>query len=471
MKLFTRLRSLQARLLALLLVMISVVWVSAAALTWVDTRDELDELLDAHLAQSAALLVAQQEVGEHRDDGARSRGRRIDEEEDDHPGAPTLHKYATRVAFQVFHEDQLTLHSSNAPEAPMSTKARGFATVRFPDGQAWRVFGAQGNEGDVQVFVGERIKSRQSILWAVLQGVLQPLLWALPVLAVLGWLAVRQGLKPLRSLSQALSRRQPQALEPLAMTDTPTDIAPVVQSLNALFERMGGVLDAERRFTADAAHELRTPIAAIRAQAQVALGAGDDDAQRAQALRQTLEGCDRATHLVTQLLTLSRLEAAGGQAVAGVVNLTAITQRTAAHLAPLALGRSQTLELDAPQPALITADDTLTGVLVRNLLDNALRYSPDGARVSLSVSVAKGHVVLQVDDSGPGLPEAERARLGERFFRSLGTAQSGSGLGWSIVRRIAQVYQAQVHTGVSALGGLSVTVIWPVAPDQGADRI
>lgn len=469
MSLFTRLRSLQARLLALLLGLISVVWVSAAVLTWVDTRHELDELLDAHLAQSAALLVAQQGDGELQEDRHRSRGKRI--YDDDHPGAPTLHKYATRVAFQVFHEGELTLHSSNAPEAPMSTQARGFATVDFPDGTSWRVFGAQGNEGDVQVFVGEQMASRQSILWAVLQGVLQPLLWALPLLALLGWLAVRQGLTPLRSLSQALTRRQPQALEPLVIADTPAEIAPVVQSLNALFERIASVLDAERRFTADAAHELRTPIAAIRAQAQVALGAGNDDAQRHQALRHTLEGCNRATHLVAQLLTLSRLEANGGQAGTGGVNVTTIAREMAALLAPQALGRGQTLALEAEQDALIAADPALTGVLIRNLLDNALRYSPDGAQVTLSVVCANKHVVLQVDDSGPGLPESDRARLGERFFRGLGTGQSGSGLGWSIVRRIAQVYQATVHTSVSPLGGLRVTVDWEVAPDQRGPQI
>jgi len=469
MKLLTHWRSLQARLLVLLLVLISGVWISAAVLTWVDTRHELDELLDAHLAQSAALLVAQQGDGEDEEIRHQTHGKRI--YDDDHPNAPTLHKYATRVAFQVFHEGALTLHSSNAPEAPMSQKVRGFATVTLSDGQAWRVFGAQGNKGDVQVFVGEQIQSRQSILWAVLQGVLQPLLLALPLLALLGWLAVRQGLTPLRSLSQALTQRQPQALEPLVIADTPAEIAPVVQSLNALFERIASVLDAERRFTADAAHELRTPIAAIRAQAQVALGAGPDDVQRDQALRRTLEGCDRASHLVTQLLTLSRLEAAGSQAAAGVVNVAAVAQRTAASLAPQALSRGQTLDLEAPQPALIAADETLTGVLIRNLLDNALRYSPDGAQVSLGVSQADGQVVLQVDDSGPGLPAADQARLGERFFRSLGTVQSGSGLGWSIVRRIAQVFRAQIHTGVSPLGGLRVTVVWPVAPDQPAPQI
>jgi two-component system sensor histidine kinase QseC len=472
MKLLRRLDSLQGRLLALLLLLVSGVWFAAAVLTWVNTRHELGELLDAHLAQSAAILIAQQgEVGDADEPAQRHHPHRRHLDEGRHPDAPILHKYATQVAFQVFHQGRLTLHSSTAPEAPMSSQTRGFATVQLPGGDSWRVFGAQGNEGDVQVFVGEQLQSRRSILWSVMQSVLAPLLVALPVLGLLGWLAVRQSLKPLRSLSQAVAGRTPQATEPLVIHDTPAEMAPVVQSLNALFERIRQMLEAERRFTADAAHELRTPMAAIRAQAQVALGASDDPQQRQQALLNTLQGCDRATHLIAQLLTLSRLEAAGQQAPAAVVNLSAVAQRVAAELAPLALGRGQSLTLAAPQPCLIWADEALIGVLLRNLIDNALRYSPDSACVNIHVESAHQQALLHVEDSGPGLTEADLARLGERFFRGLGHTQSGSGLGWSIVRRIAEVYHAQVQAHPSKLGGLRVSVAWPLAANQGSPQI
>jgi len=440
-------------LLSLLVLLVTLVWLSAAAFTWFDTSDELDELLDGHLAQSAALLVAQQ-------------GRNLPERhsDDDTPleDAPSLHKYAPRVAFQVFHEGALVLRSANAGSAPMSTKTRGFSTVELTDQKQWRVFGAQGSEGDVQVFVAEQVKSRDSILWAVLKGVLTPLMYALPLLAVVGWLAVRQGLAPLRHLSSALAQRQPQALEPVTLQDLPSEIQPVVQSLNALFERIGRMMASERRFTADAAHELRTPIAAIRMQAQVALAAGDDTATREHALAYTLAGCDRATHLVEQLLTLSRLESSSASAPTGTVDVSAVTRRVAADLALAALGRAQDLVLEADAPCPIAADDMLTSVLVRNLLDNAMRYSPAGAHVQVAVSCTDTHVMLQVDDSGPGLSDANMAKLGERFFRVLGTEQTGSGLGWSIVRRIAAVYQAQVAVQRSdRLGGLCISVRWP----------
>ena len=447
-----RFASFQARLLALLLVLVTTVWLGAAVVTWLDARHELDELLDGHLAQAAALLVVQQAQSDS---------------DDEVVDAPALHKYAPKVAFQVFHAQRLVMRSGNVGLAPMSEKSHGFSTVRFADGDEWRVFSTRGEESDVQVFVAEQTDSRNEILWAVLNGLLLPLTVALPLLALAGWWAVRWGLAPLRQLSHALGQRRAQALEPVVLQDTPTEIKPLVQALNDLFERMDSVLATERRFTADAAHELRTPIAAIRAQAQVALGAGSDTAQRDHALQTTLAGCDRATRLVDQLLTLARLES-GSDVTAPLVlpgaDLRMVTQRVAAELAMTALAQHQTLELDAPEACLVAGDDLLLSVLVRNLIDNALRYSPSGARVLVSVCIEADATMLRVQDSGPGMTDTELARLGERFYRVLGSQQSGSGLGWSIIRRIAQVYGAQVQTGRSVeLGGLAVTVSWPVS--------
>lgn len=460
MTLLPPLKSLQARLLALLLLLVTLVWLIAAGLTWLDTQHELDELLDGHLAQSAALLVAQQ-TGHGPDDASPTEA--LDETHDDtRESSQALHKYSSRVTFQVFHEGRLTLRSSNAPLLPMTQTARGFETVRFADQTTWRVFAARGNEGDVQVFVGEQVSSRQDILLAVLKAALMPLLYALPLLALVGWLAVQHGLAPLRALSQVLGKRPPHELTAVTLKDTPSEIEPVLQSLNALFDRIAQMLASERRFTADAAHELRTPIAAIRMQAQVAQGADGDSGARAHALQQTLAGCDRATHLVGQLLTLSRLEAGANPIQRTRLDLSALAQRAASDLALHALERQQLLELDAPQICQIVANEALVLVLLRNLLDNALRYSPDGSRVLVTVSTQPGAVVLQVQDSGPGLSERDMARLGERFFRGLGTGQTGSGLGWSIVKRIAAVHEASVDvTRSSALGGLCVQVRWP----------
>ena len=450
MMLVRRLKSLQTRLLAPLLGLLTVVWLGAALMTWFDARHELDELLDGHLAQAAALLVMQQ-AGADDQDGVED--------------APSLHKYAPKVVFQVFHEGRLMSRSANAGTTPMSAASSGFTTVRLSDGAQWRIFTTHGTERDVQVYVGEQTESRRSILWAVLRGMLWPLVFALPLLALVGWWAVRQGLAPLRQLSHVLGHRQPQALEPVMLGDMPSEMRPMVQALNGLFERIEHMMVSERRFTADAAHELRTPIAAIRAQAQVALGAGADAAQRQHALQATLAGCDRATRLVEQLLTLARLEATSvnsAAAPAATVNLSAVARRVAADLAPAALARHQTLEFEAVAPCAVAGDDMLVGVLLRNLIDNAMRYSPDGARVQVSVATESGQPVLRVEDSGPGMTEQEMTRLGERFYRVLGHEQPGSGLGWSIVKRIGDVFGAQVQVSRSdRLGGLTVIVRWP----------
>lgn len=439
--------SLQGRLLALVLAVVVGVWLATAAMTWFDARHELDELLDSHLAQAAALLVVQQ-AREIEDDG-----RGID--------TPTLHRYAPKVAFQVFHEGHLVLRSANVSAVPMVELGQGiktgFTTVKI-GGIAWRVFAAYGAERDVQVYVGEQASSRDSILWAVLRSTLWPMVVALPLLALAVWWAVYRGVAPMRRLGRALAERQPQALHPLALDGMTVEMVPMVNALNGLFERIGTLLESERRFTADAAHELRTPIAAIRAQAQVALGEADD-ALRTHALKNTLEGCDRATRLVEQLLTLSRLEAVAPPAMADV-DLSALTQRVVAELAPKALVKNQALEFETVEPCCVPGDEMLLAVLVRNLIDNAVRYSPASAQVKVSVRQQAARVVLSVEDSGPGLAEADRKRLGERFFRVPGSSESGSGLGWSIVRRIAAVHRLDLQVETSAeLGGLAVRVI------------
>jgi two-component system sensor histidine kinase QseC len=454
----SRLRSLQARLLALVLALVLGLWAISAAVVWRDARHELDELLDAHLAQAASLLVARQvhELGDDDDDAERS----ID--------APALHRYAPRVAFQVFHKGQLVLRSAGTSDAPLSTQREGFETV-VRDGERWRVFSTRGAEHDVLVHVAEGLGARGAILRAVLKGALWPLLLALPLLALTLWWAVRHGTRPLRELGRRLAERAPQELQPVALANVPAEMAPLLEALNALFARIAALLESERRFTADAAHELRTPIAAIRAQAQVALGESDD-AQRLHALQATLQGCDRAARLVDQLLTLARLES-GQQAALAPVDLCALAQRVLAELAPQALARGQQLTLDADvsaAPLRVAGNETLLAVLLRNLVDNALRYSPAHAQIEVRLARDDKRVLLQVADSGPGLVDEHLKRLGERFFRVLdaqqSAAQSGSGLGWSIVRRIAAAHGADVQLARSAeLGGMKVRISFAAA--------
>jgi two-component system sensor histidine kinase QseC len=442
--------SLHQRLLTRTLGAVLVVWMGTAAFVGYEAQHEVDELLDAHLAQSAALLVVQQNATP----------------DDDEPllDAPTLHKYANRVAYQVFDEDRLVMHSPNVAHTPMAQHTQGFETLTLADGKSWRIFAAQGRDRDVQIYVAERVDSRDEILWAVLRGFLPPLTIALPLLLIGLWWNVRSGLQPLQRLRQALLKRDTQTLTPVSLPETPQEVQPMLDALNDLLQRLAQRMETERRFTADAAHELRTPIAAIRAQAQVALSSNTDDQVRKQALQDTLVGCDRASRVVEQLLTLARVE--GPQDVATEpFRLDQLAQQVMADLTPDALRRGQTLELLAPEPLQVNGQSTLWQILLRNLIDNALRYSPDGAVVRIDAQrLDPSHVQVIVQDSGAGLSSADMARLGERFFRVLGNQATGSGLGWSIVRHIASLQQVDVQVGKSVdLGGLQVTLRYPHA--------
>ncbi|WP_076999750.1 ATP-binding protein [Variovorax sp. KK3] len=434
--------SLQARLAWLVLGLLVAVWSAMAAITWFDARHEVEEILDSHLAQAAALVMAQQD--------AASAERRID--------TPALHRYAYKTTIQVFREGRLVLRSANAPMAPLldvaGSGAQEFRTLRI-DGRVWRVFAVRDAAARLEVYVGEEEDSRNAILWAVLRSTLWPLVAALPLLVLAVWWATRRGLRPMRLLGRSLVERRPDALDRVRIDAAPSEMVPMIDALNALFQRIERLLEAERRFTADAAHELRTPIAAIRTHAQVAMNEADD-ARRRHALQGMLDGCDRAARLVEQMLVLARLET---DAIPEdqPVDLCAVAQSVLAEIAPRALARRQVLALDADGPCVVRGDETLLAVLVRNLVDNALRYSLPGARVQVRMACCEAGASLVVEDEGPGLAAADLPRLGERFFRALGSEQTGSGLGLSIVRRIAAAHRMTLEIGRSAsLGGLAI---------------
>ena len=441
-----RTASLQRRLLTAVLSLWVLAWAATGVLTWVDARHEVSELQDAHLAQAAALLLLQP----------------LDElDERGQQTAADLHKYQPRVVFQVWHEGQLVARSASAPTVPLAPPdARGFLDRRV-QGQDWRVFATHTANGHVQMVVGELEWFRRDVVLASVRSVLTPLALMLPLAALGVWWAVRGAVRPLQALGANVAERAPQSLAPLPESGVPPEVLPLVQALNQLLDRVAHMVEAERRFTADAAHELRTPIAGIRMQAQVALGVSDA-ADRTAALRATLAGCDRATRLVEQLLQLARLET-DANADGAECDMAAVGSTVAAWLAPQARQRNQTVVLDvaAGVPA-APVGEALAQVLLRNLLDNALRYSPDGSTVRVRIEPhAPGSGQLCVEDSGPGVPPEALDRLGERFFRVLGSGQSGSGLGWSIVQRIARLHGLRVQADTSpTLDGLRVQVRW-----------
>lgn len=435
--------SLKRRLLVALLASIAIVWLATAVYSYFDARHELDELLDAHLAQSVALLLAQtgDEPGE------------IDTEH-----MAQLHKRARSVAIQMWENGKtLRLHSASAPDERLSAQDEGFSDARIK-GRRWRVFSAWDGERRYLVQVGERYETRDEIAVGLAKNLLLPLLFALPLLGLLVWLNVARALRPLARLGRQVAERDPGNLGALDAGEIPAEVLPLVDNLNRLFGRVAQLIENERRFTADASHELRTPLAGLKTQAQVAR-ASADDAERRRALDNVIAGCDRATHLVQQLLTLARLDPDEPGSRAEACDLQALAGAAVAELAPYALSKKVEIELAEGGAVPVAGHAGLIAILLRNLIDNAIRYSPEGGSVQVRAARDKDSATLTVSDAGPGIPADERSKVGQRFYRILGSEEFGSGLGLSIVKRIAELHGASLSLRDGAQGkGLEVAV-------------
>ena len=437
--------SLKQRLLLTLLASVVVVWLATAAFSYFDARHELDELLDAHLAQSVSLLLAQT-------------GHELELEEIDTEHMPQLHKRARSVAIQIWENgEELRLRSASAPRARLSVRDEGFSDALI-DGKRWRVFGAWDARRHYLAQVGERYESRDEIAASLLKNLLLPLLFALPLLALLVWLNVARGLLPLAALGRQVAARDPGNLGTLDAETIPAEVVPLVENLNRLFGRVAQLIENERRFTADASHELRTPLAALKVQAQVAR-ASANDAERAHALDNVIAGCDRASHLVQQLLTLARLDPDAGESKSEACDLQDLARAAVADLAQFAWSRKIEIELAEGTAVTAMGRAGLIAILLRNLIDNAIRYSPKGGSVRVRVDGDQQTATLIVTDHGPGLSADERDKVGQRFYRVLGNEEYGSGLGLSIVKRIAELHGGSVSLGEGEQGtGLSVSV-------------
>lgn len=436
--------SLKQKLLFLALTSVIVVSLAAAIFTYYDASEEFGEILDAHLAQSAALLAL--EVAHNPD--------HIETE-----SSTLLHEYSGRVVFQVWERGHvLRLHSVNAPEQPLADRSQGFSD-NVIDGDRWRVYSTWDEPKNNLIHVAELSKDRDELSRDIAGNLLKPLWLSLPLLTFLLWAAVTRSLRPLFNLTSELAHREPDNLAPLNAKNAPQEVVPLIERINSLFTRIDASIQKERRFTADAAHELRTPVAGIKAQAQVARTASSET-ERIHALDNVVLGCDRAAHLIDQLLTLARIDTIDDK-VAEPCQLRAIAAEVIATIAPTALDKNVRLELMDGQDAVVRGYPVLLRILLRNLIDNAVRHSPPDTSVRVSIVDKREHICLSVIDNGPGIPESELDKVMERFYRPLGTSASGSGLGLSIVKRIADIHAASLHLATQKDGkGLCVEIVF-----------
>ncbi|MEI2686650.1 MAG: ATP-binding protein [Cypionkella sp.] len=444
-------RSLRQRLLFILGGSIIAAWLATAFFSYLDTRQLIDEMLDTQLAQSANLLVVLLDRLPQGD---------LAETMLHQPGADADQMIAFRVQAGT---GSTEADSVGSPAFPTDHWQPGFRDATS-DGLIWRVFGATDGAGHlVEVALRHDVKGKFADRVAV--HILHPLWIAIPLLGCLIWLSVRWGLRPLRDVTSAVERRSPDDMHALGVGTAPDEIRPLLEALDRLFARIALLLDRERRFAADAAHELRTPLAAIKTHAQVARQEHDPK-KCAAAIDGVIEGADRGTRLVEQLLVLSRVDQDAAAGASEALNLADLAVECVAQAAPKAAAKGIDLGFGGAScdPAVVIGNADLLGVLLRNLLDNAVRYTPAGGEVTVSVETLEQMVILRVADSGPGIPPDLRDRVFDRFYRVVGSGQQGSGLGLSIVLRIAELHGGSVKFEVGeGRRGFAVIVTLPVS--------
>jgi two-component system, OmpR family, sensor histidine kinase QseC len=371
--------------------------------------------------------------------------------------------YLDRFNFQVWtNGGKLLLHSSNAPKVPLTGETDGFSDKSISN-QDWRVFTTYNDKAGIRTVLAERYNTRNELGHRIAQDDLYIMLLTFPLSGLLIWIIIGRGLDSLEKVAEEVANRAPSHLEPVDLHEVPEEIKPVIDELNKLFFRLKEGFEREKRFAADAAHELRTPLAALKAQAQVALNTNDIN-EKNFALQKLIASVNRSTHIVQQLLTMSKLvpEATHIQDK-DPVHLEKLTREILAMLAPFAVEKQIDLEFEhednIPQ---VLGNATALGILIRNLVDNAIRYSNENGKISVHLFKQQNEVILEVCDNGPGIPSELQARVFERFFRVLGNKSPGSGLGLAIVQQICELHGGRVVLASPKVSsGLIVRVYLP----------
>ncbi|OGT88832.1 MAG: hypothetical protein A2286_08880 [Gammaproteobacteria bacterium RIFOXYA12_FULL_61_12] len=479
--------SIRFKLLAILVSTSLLVWLAVILLVHRQAWHEVEEVFDANLALDARVLssLLRHEVLEERESEQRlSRLRAsLDEgllqtqprlaaflRERDSSGKDKIelgdvwgkaaHEYEAKLAVVARHDNgEVLLRSPGSPD--FEVKTGGYFDSE-QGGKHWRGYALSDPVAGLFIQVGEQIEMRRELVRDIVLNTISPVLIFFPLQVGLVWFGVSRGLRPLVRLTREVERRKPDSLEAVPNRDAPREALPLVDAINRLFGRIKATLENERRFTADAAHELRTPLAALKTHVQVASRNTQDEAMRA-CLGRIGEGVDRAAHLVDQLLTLARAEARDQSILeCRKIDLRAVALEVVASHSQKALDREIDLGLDAPEPIPVNGDAAYLQILLRNLVDNAIRYTHQGGQVTVSAGSTAGVPCLEVIDNGPGVSEEERQRMFARFHRGPSVQTTGSGLGMSIVERIAELHGARIDLGEGIDGrGLRVRVLFP----------
>jgi signal transduction histidine kinase len=431
--------SIRARLLVALIVLVALISLLAAGVTYRRVLSETSTLFDYQLRQMALSLRSQISLAP-----------RIVELPPDQGDSDFV--------VQIWDVFGARTYVSR-PGLPMINQTvLGYADLSVR-GQTWRAYGLQTADGVIQI--AQPVQVREGLARAAAERVIIPLVLLLPIMiGAVAWI-VSRGLLPLRYVAAEVQRRDARTLAPLGTADLPREIEPLVSELNRLLERLQRAFSAQRAFIADAAHELRSPLTALRLQLQL-LDRASDEAERLEARTRLGAAVERAIHLAEQLLALARSEPEVPIDFESV-DLSAAAAEGIRDSHDLALARSVDLGLDAAPGLVIEGNREALRTLVRNLVDNAVRYTPSGGSVQVRCRCTATEVMLEVDDTGPGIAPADRERVFDRFYRRAASQEGGTGLGLAIVKAIALRHAARIDLGESHSGGLQVRVTFPRA--------
>ncbi|HET6391020.1 ATP-binding protein [Hyphomicrobium sp.] len=437
-------KSIRARLFLILMLMTGGAWTGAAWWIYFCTSAEIEHALDARLIEAARMvnsLITNQEKHQDRQE----------------PGslnaAASRTLYERQLSCQIWALDgSLVGRSDDAPDTPLTAHASGFSESSV-GGERWRVYAVENQAAGIRVLVGDSLRVRERLVTGVIKRLLIPLLLIAPIMAALIWLSVGRGLAPLNRMAHALQRRSASDLSPLVGDAAPSEIRPVIKSLNGLFDRVTAAREHERNFTAFAAHELRTPIAGLKVQAQIALSS-EDAAVRNNALRQVASGVDRTSRLLRQLMDITAAESSEVYPPEDGIDLRKSLEGVEEQLR-YQLSQSASVQFDRSLDGIrLNIDPILFGMAARNLLENALLHSPPSGIVRCSAEREGDTAIIRIDDDGPGIPADELASVRDSFFRGRNRSAIGSGLGLTIVDLALNRAKGSLTLANRAEGGL-----------------
>lgn len=452
--------SIRKRLLISLLAMVIVACSITLVKNYYDTRHEIEELFDAQLAQAARVLL---ELSRHELYEQLAYLQQQKKSDISTHIETQIHKYQQEIDYQIWIANNkfLAVRSEKAPDKPLTNVDETFGD-QIVNGQEWRVYSLANEDKSVRVQVGQHYHERDILSTSISIRLITSFAIMLPLLAVLILITVGRAMAPLRKIAEQIEHRQVDNLQPINMAKVPSEVQPMIRSINSLFLRLQNAFENIVLFTSNAAHELRTPLAAQKVHAQVAMQA-QDEATRNEALREVVSGVNRATTLVEQLLTLSRLDPEGALQDEDTANIHAIAEEVVAELASEALQKNIEISLNIEDGKHINGKTAMISILVRNIVENAIRYTPENGTVEVNITDQDDKILLRVSDSGPGIPPEEYGKVFTRFYRSPEITVDGTGLGLAMVERIAEIHHAHIQLAQSKFGGLQMDIYFDVA--------